>query len=71
MSSAELSLKSTALRTRIAIFITALFYTGLHFVRGKQTAKISAVDYAKTIKLLDECCYGQNKRAVDDAGCAP
>jgi hypothetical protein len=50
VSSAELCLKNAALRTLVTIFITAIFYTGLHFVRGKQTAKISAVDYAKTIK---------------------
>ena len=53
-----------------------LFYTELHFGLGKQTAKLSAVYYAKAIIVNNENFYGEIKRAdkyarYGYARCAP
>ncbi len=47
--------------------LKALFYTELHFGLGKQTAKPSAVYYAKAIIINNESFYGEVKRADRDA----
>lgn len=48
-----------------------LFYTELHFNLGKQTAKPSAVYYAKAIIVNNEGFYGEIKRTSRNARCTP
>ena len=48
-----------------------LFYTELHFGLGKQTAKLSAVYYAKAIIVNNENFYGEVKQTSRNAKCAP